>query len=183
MKKKRIVVLIAVFLICVVGFIIWRLQKEKQLNYLEALEIQSFSLTFGTNGISSYDSSTGTLIKTTDATYPEDYITTMFFDETKWKEIVNLLKELDIQDYPEEYDPINSPYSLMKKASSPSMTLSLTVSTKEWTKTVTCNDMAYSWEGYNKKSQKFLDTCKKLQAMIVSTKEWTTLPEYEFFYE
>ena len=34
---------------------------------------------------------------------------------------------------------------------------------KEWTKTVNCNDIAYSWEGYNKKSQKLPIFCQRAQ--------------------
>ncbi len=38
----------------------------------------SFSLTWGCYGVSSYDSKIGVLLNTTDATRPDDYITTYF---------------------------------------------------------------------------------------------------------
>ena len=57
----------------------------------------SFSLTWNTYGISSYDSATGKLVKTTDATNPEDYITTLQLDGTQLFAIWELLWELDIE--------------------------------------------------------------------------------------
>lgn len=145
--------------------------------------VESFAFTFGTYGISSYDSSTGTLIKTTDATYPEDYVTTMLFGEEEWKEISDMLMELKLMEYPEHYDPINAPGSETIKDSSPKSPVKLTVVTDRWVKTVECVNTVFSYVGYDEASQRFLDVCKRLQQMITETEEWKALPEYEFFYK
>ena len=137
----------------------------------------SFSLTWNTYGISSYDSATGKLVKTTDATNPEDYVTTLELDGTPLFEIWELLWELDIETYPDEYNPHGG------LASSPSMTLILTLREGDKVKTVRADDIALSYESDDPKGQKFLDTCKGIQDILTATEEWKALPEYEFFYD
>jgi len=137
----------------------------------------SFSLTWNTYGISSYDSATGKLVKTTDATNPEDYITTLQLDGTQLFEIWELLWELDIETYPDEYNPHGG------LASSPSMTLILTLREGDKVKTVRAEDIALSYESDDPKGQKFLDTCKAIRDILTATEEWKALPEYEFFYD
>lgn len=137
----------------------------------------SFSLTWNTYGISSYDSATGKLVKTTDATNPEDYVTTLQLDGTQLFEIWELLWELDIETYPDEYNPHGG------LASSPSMTLILTLREGDKVKTVRAEDNALSYESDDPKGQKFLDTCKAIREILTATEEWKALPEYEFFYD
>lgn len=138
----------------------------------------SFSLTWNTYGISSYDSATGKLVKTTDATNPEDYVTTLELDGTQLFEIWELLWELDIETYPDEYDPQGGNLS-----SDPSMTLILTLREGDKVKTVRAEDIALSYESDDPKGQKFLDTCKAIRDILTATEEWKALPEYEFFYD
>ena len=149
---------------------------------VELVEDFQFSYTWGTYGISSYDSATGKLVKTTDATRPGDYETTLFLDEITMQEIYELLKELDLESYPDTYDPINAPDAEVIVLSEPSRTLILSVKKGEVTKTITCNDIAYMSEGYDKKSQAFLDACTRLEEILTTTKEWLELPEYEHLY-
>lgn len=137
----------------------------------------SFSLTWNTYGISSYDSATGKLVKTTDATNPEDYVTTLQLDGTQLFAIWELLWELDIETYPDEYNPHGG------LASSPSMTLILTLREGDKVKTVRAEDIALSYESDDPKGQKFLDTCKAIRDILTATEEWKALPEYEFFYD
>ena len=141
-------------------------------------ESLSFSLTWNTYGISSYDSATGKLVKTTDATNPEDYVTTLHLDGTQLFEIWELLWELDIETYPDEYDPQGGELS-----SDPSMTLILTLRDGDKVKTVRAEDIALSYESNDPKGQKFLDTCKGIRDILTATEEWKALPEYEFFYD
>ena len=54
----------------------------------------SFSIKWNVFGISSYDSSTGKLVKTTDATNPEDYITTYTMSEEELEHVYNLIYNL-----------------------------------------------------------------------------------------
>lgn len=137
----------------------------------------SFSITWNTYGISSYDSATGKLVKTTDATNPEDYVTTLQLDGTQLFAIWELLWELDIETYPDEYNPHRG------LASSPSMTLILTLRDGDKVKTVRAEDIALSYESDDPKGQKFLDTCKAIRDILTATEEWKALPEYEFFYD
>ena len=138
----------------------------------------SFSLTWNTYGISSYDSATGKLVKTTDATNPEDYVTTLQLDGTQLFAIWELLWELDIETYPDEYNPHGNGL-----ASKPSMTLILTIRDGDKVKTVRAENIALSYESNDPKGQKFLDTCKGIRDILTATEEWKTLPEYEFFYD
>lgn len=138
----------------------------------------SFSLVWGCYGISSYDSETGRLVKTTDATNPEDYVTTLRLDGTQQFEVWELLWNLDIEEYPDEYDPHNG-----RLASSPSMTLILTMRFGDQIKTVRAENIAFTFESNDPKGQKFLDVCKGIRDILTETDEWNALPEYEFFYD
>ena len=138
----------------------------------------SFTLTWGCYGISSYDSETGKLVKTTDAANPGDYITTYQLTDTQKQQIYDLVKGLNVTAYPDTYDPHNDGL-----ASSPSMTLILSVRTDTVNKTITAADIAFVFEAQNAKGQKFLDVCKAIADILMETEEWKALPEYEFFYD
>ena len=98
----------------------------------------SFSLTWGTYGTSSYDSRTGKLVKTTDATHPEDYVNYLHLSDETLEYFYGLLRDLDIDDFPEEYDP--DPFTM----STPSSALIITVRAEGKTKTVKVEDLAIS---------------------------------------
>lgn len=138
----------------------------------------SFSLTWNCYGISSYDSETGKLVKTTDATSPEDYITTYRLTNEQMQEIFLLIEELDITRYPDIYDPHQGGLG-----SDPSMTLILSVNTGTVQKTVKAEDIALTYECDNDAGQKFLSVCKAIKDILTQTDEWKALPEYEFFYD
>lgn len=137
-----------------------------------------FSLVWGINGISSYDSKSGKLVKTTDATDPTDYITTYILSDEERSQIYELILDLDIESYPDEYDPHNGGLATV-----PSMTLILSVHTAEGDKTVVADDVAVTYESKNIKGQRFLSVCEKISEMLKTTDEWRALPEYEFFYD
>lgn len=143
----------------------------------EKIDTFSFSLTWGTYGISSYDSSTGKLVKTTDSTHPEDYITTYKLTEEQKTQICKLLEKLDITSYPDEYNPNGH------ASSKPSMTLILSVTSDTVQKTVEARNIAITYESNNTKGQAFLNACKAIQDILTATDEWEALPEYEFFYD
>lgn len=138
----------------------------------------SFSLTWGCYGISSYDSETGKLVKTTDATNPEDYITTYQLTDAQKQQIYDLVKDLNVTAYPDTYNPHTDGL-----ASKPSMTLILTVNTGTVHKTITAKGIALTFESQNSQGQKFLSVCKAIADILMETDEWKALPEYEFFYE
>lgn len=137
----------------------------------------SFSMTWGTFGYSSYDSKTGTLVKTTDATNPDDYVTTYILSEEELKTIYNLIRDLNIESYDDEFD------SLAFNGSDPHLTLSLTVHTNSMDKTIKANEVA-SYNSTNTiKGKKYLDTVKAIRDILEGTDEWKALPDYEFYYD
>ena len=140
-------------------------------------EVFSFALTWNCYGISSYDSATGKLVKTTDATHPEDYVTTHYINEKEAGQVWQLIQKLDIESYPDEYDPNPGVFS------TPDMTLILTVRTADGEKTVKAEGIAMSYESKDEKGQKFLDTCRAIEEILTDTEEWKALPDYEFLYE
>ena len=154
-------------------------QSEQQVFLPETMpEDFEFSLTWGCYGISSYDSKSGVLVKTTDATHPEDYVTYYELAEEEKLQIYEYIKTLNPEEYPDIYDPQEG--GLM---SEPSMTLVLTVKSNGTEKAITAKDIAYSFEAENKKGQAFLTACKEIQTILTETEEWKALPDYEFLYE
>lgn len=141
-------------------------------------DIFSFSLTWNTYGVSSYDSETGRLVKTTYATDPSRYVTFCKLNEEKIEQIYALIEGLDIASYPDVYNPHDG-----KLMSDPSMTLILSVKTGDTEKTFKAEDIAMGYDAKNRKGQKFLDVCKEIRDIITDTAEWKVLPEYEFLYD
>ena len=137
----------------------------------------SFSLTWNCYGVSSYDSLTGELVKTTDATSPEDYITNYELTPEEIELIYNMIEELEVDSYPDEYDP--HPANV---ASTPPMTLILTVRVGDTEKTITAENIAGSFSSQKQEGQEFLTVCKEIIDILTATEEWQELPEYEKHY-
>ncbi|MBR6557496.1 MAG: hypothetical protein IKT70_00635 [Clostridia bacterium] len=142
-----------------------------------------FSLRFGTYGESSYDSQSGKLIKTRNSTHPEDYDTTLTLTEEEMREIYGLIRKININTYPDNYDPINPPDAEDKLMSIPYTTLSLTARYGVIPKTVHCEEVAFGGGGYDEKSRAFLDCVYRIRDIIVNSEEWKALPDYEFLHE
>ena len=136
----------------------------------------SFALTWNVYGISSYDSLTGRLVKTTDATNTDDYVTYCKLPEDDLDRIRELIEVLDPDSYPDRYDPGNG-------CSEPSATLILTVRYGERTKTISAEDISLLYQADNEKGQLFLDTCEKISGILTGTPEWQALPEFERLYD
>ncbi len=167
MKKIITVILVFVLLLPLAGC------KAKKVTVPEDF---SFALTWNTYGISSYDSETGTLIKTTDATYPEDFVTNhKLTDEEKIK-IYSIVSSLDAASYPDVYDPQNG-------MSEPSMTLILTVRENGKEKTIKAEDISLSFESKTKKGRRFLGACEDIIDILTAIEEWKALPDYERYYK
>lgn len=137
----------------------------------------SFSLVWGAYGTSSYDSRTGKLVKTTDATHPEEYVTYLHLSDKTLEYFYGLLRDLDIEDFPDEYDPDRHTMC------TPSSALTVTVRAGGRTKTVRVDDMAASRIAYIGKCKKYIETCAAIRDFLMQTEEWKALPEYEFFYD
>ena len=142
-----------------------------------------FSLVWNVYGISSYDSKTGKLVKTTDASQPERYVTTLILSPQQRKEVRAILNGLDLSRYPDEYDPFNAPDAEQRMVSTPSQTLSLTVVTEQGSKTVLCRNVCFGTRGYNADADAFLSAVDRLTAFLTSTPQWQALPEYEVYYD
>ena len=136
----------------------------------------SFALTWNAYGVSSYDSATGKLVKTTDATHPEDYVTEYRLTEKELGKVWQLLQELDADSYPDEYDPGAG-------KSKPPMTLIHTVRSSEGEKTIAARRINAGYESPDPKGQKFLDACRAIEELLTATEAWNDLPEFEHLYE
>ena len=157
----------------------WDLNNEDTVNeILDSIIIDpcfSFSLTWNVNGISSYDSESGKLVKTTDATHPSDYICKCILSPENLTKICSLIRNLNIESYDDVYDP--GCYS------EPSQDLILRVSGRGIDKTVKAENTSVIFSSQDEKGDLFMKTCEQISEIIVSTDEWKSLPEYEFFYE
>ena len=143
---------------------------------------KDFALTvrWGVYGISSYDSRTGKLVKTTDMLEggdPDRFTTTVVLSDATAYRFYRMLSVLDLSSYPEEYDP-GCGYS------APSATLELSFTANGETHRVRCDDISVEYRvSDNQKGQAFLDAVNAIADHLTSTPEWEALPEYELFYD
>ena len=140
----------------------------------------SFTISWGVFGKSSYNSKTGILVKTTDATNPDDYITTYNLSNYEMKFIYNLLCELHMEAYPNEIDEKDFVMS------DPYCKYSLSVECDGFSKTITANQVGLSSieeAGKTKKAKKYLETIDEIVEILTGTDEWKALPDYEFLYD
>ena len=144
-------------------------------DYMAVVEF-NFSLTWGTFGISSYDSATGKLVKTKDAPIPEEYITTHILTAQEKIEIFKILQALEMDSYPDEYNPTEG------IASVPNEKLVLSAQLDRITKTITAREVAFS-DATSEKGQKFMDACDAIEDILENTEEWKALPDYPYLYD
>lgn len=146
----------------------------------------AFSIVWGTFGISSYDSKSGTLIKTKDATDVSKYTCNVLLTEDKMKDVYRILfSDIDIFQYPDSYDPFNAPDAEIRLASEPNQTIIISVTANSQTKTVTCNKIAFGSldNCYSDEAAAFMNAENEIVEILTSLPEWAAFPEYEFFYE
>ena len=144
----------------------------------------AFSIVWGCYGISSYDSNTGKLVKTKDATDVSKYTSTVQLTEDQMTEVYRILfSDIDIFEYPDSYDPFNAPDAEIRVASEPNQTIIISATANGRTKTVTCNGVAFGSTGYCEEARAFMNAENKIVDLITSLPEWAAFPEYEFFYE
>lgn len=139
-----------------------------------------FTLQWNTFGISHYDSATGELIKTTDATKPEDYVTTHILTEEERHKVWEYLINLPYTSYPEEYLP--NPDGGME----PDETITLSVRTGDTEHTITTRASAFYGikdQGVKNGADNFMKSIRGITELLQETEEWKALPDYEFYYE
>lgn len=141
-----------------------------------------FYLRWDCYGISSYDSASGKLVKTTDTKRPSDYTTTLKLTTSELATVYSILSELDLSAYPSEYDPhLESNGTTM--TSSPPMTIVLRVAFDGNEYEIACENTAVSYSSNVPMGDKFLKACRAVINILTDSEEWKSLPEYEFFYE
>ena len=145
-------------------------------NLLSVPDDFSFALTWNVFGISSYDSHTGKLVKTTDATNPEDYITYCQLTDEDMEYIYNLILTLDVYSYPDIYE-------LQTPPSDPDGTLILTVRVDDEEKTIKAEHVSLFFDSEDEKEQMFFETCNAISDLLEASDEWKALPDYENLYE
>lgn len=162
------------------------LEFENQYRPEDVPEGFGFSLVWNTFGQNSYDSRTGRLVKTTNATHPEDYVTEMFFSPEDMRWVYTAVQNMDLSVYPNSYDPFNAPDAELVQMVTPSQNLVLTV----WdggkvVKRIECMNVLYFGmaEGYDDAAKDFVALCRGISERVYASSEWKALPEYEFFYE
>lgn len=144
----------------------------------------SFTIVWGTYGISSYDSKTGVLIKSKDATDVSRYTTTYkASNEVLFKIYELLFDKIKINSYPDEYDPFNSPDAETRISSSPNQTIIISVTAYGEEKTVRCENICFGSKGYDERATQFLEAEFAIVDFLTRTDEWQALPEYEVFFD
>ena len=154
----------------------------------------SFRIRWGVMGQSSFDSGTGVLIKTTNASDPDKFKTKLKLRREDLAELSELAAALDlsvIPDAPETYEPYITEgigWALAK----PANTLELTLCTEQGEKTILCKgslslmlweeDTGERYEPVGANGEAFVTLVRRILGMIRSSKAWKALPEYEVLY-
>lgn len=146
----------------------------------------AFRFTWGCYGVSSYDSESGKLVKTSHATHPEDYVAGLTLQGDQRRRAWLLLSQLNWDSYPAEYDPYNPPDSDTRVASEPNRDLVLWFRAEGTEHSVSCRGICLDGagvRGYDAKARTFLQICDRLTGLLTGTPEWQALPDYEFYYD
>ena len=153
---------------------------------IELPEDFSFSIVWGTYGISSYDSQSGRLVKTSDATDISKYTTFFRMSKSELQTVYRcLFSDIDITEYPESYAPFNAPGAEIVMTSCPSQTITIRVTANGVTKTVQCDSIAIGRleDCCSEEAKAFLSAEREIVDLITSFPEWEAFPDYEFFYD
>ena len=136
-----------------------------------------FVFTWGVQKDSSYDSRTGTLIKTkyVRERQPEEYITTYKYPNIN--EIYEMAKSINVYSYEDDYYP----YEGCSIRSNPSMDYVFEINDK----TITSNDCPIINEipdGVTKKGKRYLTLILTIKNTLVNSEEWKAMPDFEVLY-
>ena len=146
----------------------------------------SFSFIWGIAGISSYDSKTGLLVRSSAEEEQDKYRKIVFLSEAEKKEVFRILfSDIHIGDYPDEYDPFNDPNAKTKMMSSPSQTIRITVTANGKTKTVACNEVLLSGKGsgWCDEANALLDAFDALETLLTGMPEWQSFPDTTLLFD
>ena len=137
-----------------------------------------FVLSWGVQLDSSYDSRTGTLIKTkyVRERQPEEYIATYQYPNIN--EIYEMAKSINVYSYADEYYP----YEGTLVMTSPSVDYVFETNDK----TITSNDcpiMSEIPEGVTKKGKQYLSLILTIKNTLINSDEWKAMPDFEILYD
>lgn len=141
----------------------------------------SFSLQFNVMGCCYYDSAKDELCGGAHEDDPEKYTTSFHMSEEQLSEVYRMIAEMDISSYPRDYDPINDPESETMVGCDPEEILVLTVRAGGIEKSVHAKP-AYMDEGYDERSQAFLDVCRYIEDILYDSEEWKALPDNKILF-
>ena len=136
-----------------------------------------FVLTWGVQLDSSYDSRTGTLIKTKYVIerQPEEYITTYQYPNIN--EIYEMAKSINVYSYADDYYP----YEGSQIMTSPSVDYVFEINDK----TITSNDcpmLNEIPEGITERGKKYLALILTIKNTLITSDEWKAMPDPEILY-
>ena len=137
-----------------------------------------FVLTWGVGLDSSYDSRTGTLIKTKYVIerQPEEYIA--IYQYPNINEIYEMAKSINVYSYADDYDPYEGCVIL----SEPSVDYVFEINDK----TITSNDCPITSEipdSVTKKGKQYLTLIFAIKNTLVNSDEWKAMPDFEVLYD
>ena len=137
-----------------------------------------FVLTWGVQKDSSYDSRTGTLIKTKYVIerQPEEYIATYQYPNIN--EIYEMAKSINVYSYADEYYP----YEGSSIATNPTVDYVFEINNK----TITSENCPYLSEipdGVSKRGKKYLTLILTIKNTLINSDEWKAMPDFEFLYD
>ena len=165
--------LIPLFAITLVGC------NQKAREFTTTLEDFSFSLEWGIQFDSSYNSATKELIKFKNVRERkvEEYTTSYQYPDLEG--IYNKIKDMNLYSYPDKFDPFTSPNHIM---STPSTNYKLVIEDKS----IEVNDFPIGINieeaGLSKKGKKFIEIVTSITNTVTASDEWKTLPEPEYYY-
>ena len=141
------------------------------------LEKFTFSLTWGIGFDSSYDSNSGTLVKTDKVIErsPEEYVTT--FEYPGLESLYEKAKNLSLYNYPSNYDAYNG----VSISTDPKTNYRLTIDDKT-IEAKDCPIIEGYPEGLSWSAKKFLEIVFEIRDTILNSEEWKALPDYEVLY-
>ena len=137
-----------------------------------------FVLTWGVQLDSSYDSRTGTLIKTkyVRERKPEEYITTYQYPNIN--EIYEMAKSINVYSYADDYYP----YEGSQIMTSPSVDYVFEINDK----TIASNDCPMLYEipeGVTERGKKYLALILTIKNTLITSDEWKAMPDFEILYD
>ena len=137
-----------------------------------------FVLTWGVGLDSSYDSRTGTLIKTKYVIerQPEEYIA--IYQYPNINEIYEMAKSINVYSYADHYYPYEG--SLIM--TSPSVNYVFEINDK----TITSNDCPITSEipdSVTKKGKQYLSLILTIKNTLINSDEWKAMPDFEILYD